>query len=117
MTEDNWDGTERRVSDQMSIADKRLAVAITEVRDLRNAAAKLAEAVQVRASQFQRLFLQVAGLTAILFVAIVIFSMWQVGRLTDKLDHGHDLITCLLLVDPSTRTAQTLIDCQRTFQP
>ena len=98
MTDEPWDGSERRM------ADKRLAVAIAEVRDLRDAAAKLAEAVQVRSDEFRRLFLQ---------LIIVSFSLWQVARLNERLDGGHDLITCLLLVDPAARTAQTLIDCQR----
>lgn len=106
MTEE-WDGSERRA------ADKRLSVAIAEVRDLRDAAAKLAEAVTVRSDEFRRLFLQVAAMLAALFVAIAVFSLWQVARLNTHLDEGHDLITCLLLVDPSARTAQTLIDCQR----
>lgn len=106
MNED-WDGTERRA------ADKRLSVAISEVRDLRDAAAKLAEAVQVRSAEFQRLFRQVAGMIAVLLVVLMAFSLWQVARLNARLDHGHDLITCLLLTDPSGRTAQTLIDCQK----
>lgn len=107
MTTEEWDGTERRA------ADKRLSVAITEVRDLRDATAKLAEAVTVRSSEFQRLFRQVAGLLGALLVILTAFSLWQVARLNDRVDRGHDLITCLLLVDPTARTAQTLIDCQR----
>ena len=106
MTED-WDGSERRA------ADKRLSVAIAEVRDLRDAAAKLAEAVTIRSAEFQRLFRQVAGLLAALLVLLMAFSLWQVARLNERLDHGHDLITCLLLIDPASRTAQTLVDCQR----
>ena len=107
MTDEPWDGSERRM------ADKRLAVAIAEVRDLRDAAAKLAEAVQVRSDEFRRLFLQTAALLGVLLLIIVSFSLWQVARLNERLDGGHDLITCLLLVDPAARTAQTLIDCQR----
>lgn len=104
---DDWDGTERRV------ADKRLAVAIAEVRDLRDAAAKLAEAVQVRSDEFRRLLLQVAAMLAVLFIAIATFSLWQVARLNDRVDHGHDLITCLLLIEPAQRTAASLIECQK----
>ena len=109
-----WDGVERRVSDRLpSAADGRLAAATAEVRELRTAAAKLAVAVEVRSDQFRRLFLQIAGLVVVLFIAIMVFSMWQVGRLTGRLSHGQQIITCLLLTDPSTRTAQTFIDCQR----
>lgn len=104
---DEWDGTERRVT------DNRLAAAIAEVRDLRDAAAKLADAVQVRTVEFQRLFWQVAGLLAALLVILMVFSMWQASRFSERLDHGHDLLTCLLLVEPGVRTAQTLIECQR----
>ena len=104
---DEWDGSERRA------ADKRLTVAINEVRDLREATAKLADAVQVRASEFQRVIRQVTVLLAGLLVILMTFSLWQVARLNERLDHGHDLIICLLLTEPSQRTAQTLIDCQK----
>lgn len=104
---DEWDGTERRVT------DNRLAAAIAEVRDLRDAAAKLADAVQVRTDEFQRVIRQVAIMLAALLIIIMAFSMWQVSRLTNELNRGHDLLTCLLLVEPGVRTAQTLIECQR----
>lgn len=107
MTDSDWDGTERRA------AEKKLSVAIAEVRDLRDAAAKLAEAVVVRDTEFRQVIQKVAMLLAGLLVILMAFSLWQVSRLNERLDHGHDLITCLLLVDPSARTAQTLIDCQR----
>lgn len=107
MMNEEWDGTERRA------ADKRLSVAIAEVRDLRDAAAKLAEAVTVRSAEFQRLFRQVAAMLAVLLVLLMVFSLWQVARLNERLDHGHELITCLLLIEPAARTAQTLVDCQR----
>lgn len=112
---DEWDGTsERRVSDKrLAVADKRLATAIAEVRDLRDAAAKLADAVQVRTDEFQRVVQRVGMMLAAVLAVLVIFSMWQVSRLTDELDHGHDLITCLLLVNPEARTAASLIECQR----
>jgi hypothetical protein len=104
---DSWDGSERR------LADQRLSAAIAEVHDLREAAAKLAEAVVVRSAEFQRLIRQVAFLLAGMLVIIMLFSLWQVGRLNAELKRGHVEITCLLLVDPAARTAQTLIDCQR----
>src|SRR5687768_4766327 len=111
--DDDWSGTERRADDPrtFSSTDKRLAVAIAEVRDLRDAAAKLAEAVTVRTDEFQRVIHQVAMLLAGLLVILMAFSSWQVGRLSSELKRGHAEITCLLLVDPSARTAQTLIDC------
>lgn len=104
---DEWDGTERRA------ADKKLAVAIAEVRELRDAAAQLAEAVTVRTDEFRRLFLQVAAMQVALLLILIGFSRWEEGHLNKRLDRGHDLITCLLLVEPTTRTAQTLIECQR----
>lgn len=111
---DEWDGTERRVADKrLAVADQRLAVAIAEVRDLREAAAKLAEAVQVRTNEFRRVVQQVAMMLAAVLVIIIIFEMWQESRVNQRIDQGHDLITCLLLIDPASRTAQTLIDCQR----
>lgn len=102
-----WDGTERRSTDQ------RLSAAITEVRDLRDAAAKLATAVEVRTIEFRRLFWQVAGMLAALLIVLTGFSLWQVDRLNARVDRGHSRLTCLLLVDPTVRTAQTLIECQR----
>lgn len=107
MTEADWDGTERRV------ADNRLVTAIGEVRDLRDAAAKLADAVQVRTDEFQRVIQRVGMMLAALLVVLMAFSLWQVSRLNHHLDAGHDLLTCLLLIGPDQRTAQTLIDCQR----
>lgn len=103
---DDWDGTERRAQ------DKRFTTAMADVRDLKVGIAGLADAVQVRTVEFQRVIRQVAGLLAILLVIIMAFSLWQVARLNDRLDHGHDLIACLLLTDPTARTAQTLIECQ-----
>lgn len=108
MTTEDWDGPERRA------ADKRLSVAINEVRDLRDATAKLAEAVTVRSAEFRRLFQQVAAMLAALLVVLVAFSLWQVARLNERLDGGHELIICLELTDPAARTAETLIDCQRS---
>jgi hypothetical protein len=103
---DPWDGQERR------LADKRLALAVAEVRDLRLAAADLAEAVRVRASEFQNVVRQIAILLAIALVISVGVSTWQVGRLTSELAAGQRTITCLLLVGTEGRTAQTLVDCQ-----
>ena len=111
---DEWDGSERRVADKrLAVSDRRLAAAIAEVHELREAAAKLAEAVKVRTSEFRRVVQQVAVMLAVLLVILVVFFLWQGARLNQRIDHGHDLITCLLLVDPASRTAQTLIDCQR----
>lgn len=104
---DDWDGTERR------IGDKRLSVAIAEVRELREAAAKLAEAVVVRDTDFRRTVQQVGAMLAALLIILLSFSLWQVARMNNRVDHSHDLITCLLLVEPQARTAQTLVDCQR----
>lgn len=102
-----WDGTERRV------ADKRFAAAMTEVHDLRVGVAALAEAVKVRDVEVGKGVRQVALLLAGLFILLVVFSLTLNARFNQRLDRGHDLITCLLLVDPGQRTAQTLIDCQR----
>jgi hypothetical protein len=112
---DDWDGTERRADDPRTFnsTDKRLAVAIAEVRDLRDAAAKLAEAVTVRTDEFQTVVRQVAMLLAGLLIIIVVFSLWQVGRLNNELKSGHTEISCLLLTDPSGRTAQAVLDCQK----
>ena len=107
MTDDQWDGSERRA------ADKRLSVAIGEVRDLRDAAAKLAEAVTVRTDEFQRVIQRVGMMLAALLIVLMTFSLWQVSRLNQHLDDGHDLLTCLLLITPETRTAASLIECQR----
>lgn len=105
MTED-WDGNERRA------VDKRFAAAMNDVRDLKSGVADLAEAVQVRTIEFQRVVRQVAMLLAGLLLILMLFSLWEVARLNQRLDHGHDTITCLLLTDPAARTAQTLIECQ-----
>lgn len=106
MTDDPWDGSERRAT------DKRFAMAMNDVRALKVGVADLADAVQVRSAEFKGVVRQVAVLLAGLLVILMLFSMWQVTRLNERVDHGHDLLTCLLLVEPANRTAQTLIECQ-----
>lgn len=106
MTE-QWDGPERRATDQ------RLAAAMSDVRDLRIGVADLAEAVQVRTVELQKVVRQVAMLLVGVLTILMVFSLWEVGRINDRLAHGHDTITCLLLADPAQRTAQALIDCQK----
>lgn len=98
---------ERRATDQ------RLAAALVEMRDLKVGIADFAEVVQIRTAEFKKVVRQVAALLAVLLVVLVLFSFWQVARLNTRLDHGHDVISCLLLFEPADRTAQTLIDCQR----
>lgn len=105
---DHLDGLpERRATDQ------RLAAALSEMRDLKVGIADFADAVQVRATEFKNVVRQVALLLAVLFLMIVAFSFWQVDKMNERLDAGHDVITCLLLVAPESRTAQHLIDCQQ----
>lgn len=104
---DGWDGDERRAT------DKRFAAAMADVRDLKIGVVDLAEAVQIRTAEFKNVVRQVAILLAVLLVIIMGFSLFQVSRLNARLDHGHDTITCLLLVEPTQRTAGSLIDCQR----
>jgi len=104
---DDYDGPERRAT------DNRFAAAMADVRDLRIGVADLAEAVAVRTAEFKGVVRQVAILLASLLVILMTFSLFQVARLNDRLDHGHDTITCLLLTDPSARTAQSLIECQK----
>lgn len=107
MTDEPWDGKERRS------VDRHLVDAMGDVRALRVGVADLAEAVRLKTVEFQRVVRQVALLLAALLVILVSFSLFQVSRLNTRLDHGHDMITCLLLTDPANRTAQTLIDCQK----
>lgn len=104
MTEEQWDGRERRTV---------LIEALGDVRDLRLGVADLTEAVRIRAIEFQRVIRQVALLLAVLLVVLITFSMFQIARLNERLDRGHGAITCLLLLEPADRTVQTLIDCQR----
>lgn len=104
---EDYDGPDRRST------DKRFAAAMADVRDLRVGVADLAEAVAVRTTELQKVVRQVAVLLAAVLAILVVFSLWEVGRINDRLARGHDTITCLLLSDPSQRTAQTLIDCQR----
>lgn len=105
MTE--YNGPERRAADQ------RLAAAMGDVRDLRIGVADLAEAVKVRTVELQRVVRQVGMLLTGMLVILVVFSLWEVGRINDRLARGHETITCLLLTDPAQRTAQTLITCQK----
>jgi hypothetical protein len=93
--------------------DQRLVAALQEMRDLKVGIADFAEAVQVRTAEFKNVVRQIAGLLAVLLIVLVVFSLWEVSRLNERLDHGHDTITCLLLVEPGARTAETLINCQR----
>lgn len=98
---------ERRATDQ------RLVAALNEMRDLKVGIADFAEAVQVRTAEFKAVVRQVAFLLAGLLAILMAFSLWQVSKLNGRLDDGQDKITCLLLVEPANRTAQSLIDCQR----
>lgn len=106
MTE-QWDGPERRATDQ------RLAAAMGDVRDLRIGVADLAEAVQVRTVELQKVVRQVAMLLTGVLAILMVFSLWEVGRINDRLAHGHKTIGCLLLLDPTQRTAAALVECQR----
>lgn len=93
--------------------DKRLAAALSEMRELKVGIADFADTVKIRTTEFQKVVRQIALLLVGLLAILMAFSLWQVSRMNDRLDHGHDLITCLLLVSPDQRTAQSLIDCQR----
>lgn len=107
MTDDPWDGSERRAT------DKRFAAAMNDVRALKVGVAELAEAVAVRTTEFQKVVRQVAVLLIALLLVLLVNSFYQVGRLSDRLDRGHATIACLLLTEPAGRTAQTLLDCQK----
>jgi hypothetical protein len=107
MTDDSWDGTERRA------VDHRFERAITDVRALKAGVADLADAVRVKSDTLHKVMVRIAVLVGALFVAIVVTNVFFVKGLNDHMDHGHDTLTCLLLIEPPARTAQSLIDCQR----
>jgi hypothetical protein len=94
--------------------DKRLVAALEEMRELKVGIADFAEIVKDPGCRSRSWCVrQVGVLLAVLLVILMAFSLWQVSKLNARLDGGQDKITCLLLIEPADRTAQSLIDCQR----
>jgi hypothetical protein len=124
MTDPTWAGDERRKTDPRILAaheatDRKIDVALAEIRHVYGVAEELAVAVsksvprdEIEArereqKERERQFKEQARLIVIgqvlLFVVLFAFSMWQVGRLEHRLDSGHDVILCFERLPETTR--------------
>lgn len=103
---DDWSGTERRQ------VNPELAEAVAQVRELTAAAANLAKVHHAERIDLRQKIL-VSGVIAVVLLAVLtLFINRQNDELRTDVQHGHDELSCVLLVPEAERTAAARLDCR-----